>query len=243
MQNYIEVQNVLDKLDGIDLSGYSNISSLIETVLIPSAQLSVNTFLCKNITEITQTKYFDGNGLNILPLGINPIQTISECTIYSVPYTSTYLTFNNIAKVNVLDEFGNTITSESLPGSTTDLELDCAQGIMRIPEGATTTSLGYLAITTFITGNRNIKVTYTSGYSNANMPYAIKEATTYFAAILTLLTIGSGISKGVSSIRIGQVQKQFGFGTSSTLVPYAGMIKNFENMAILLLTPFKDIRV
>ena len=243
MTNYIEVQDVLDKLDGVDLSGYPDINTLIETVLIPAAQLSVNSFLCKNITENTRTTYFDGNGLNILSLGISPIQDVSACVIYSVPYTSTYLTFNHIAKVNVEDEFGNTITTETLPGSTTDLVVDCSQGIMRIPEGASTTSLGYLAITTFITGNKNIKVTFTSGYSNANMPDAIKNAAAYTAAVLVLLNIGSDISKGVSSIRIGQVQKQFGYGTSSTLVPYAGLITNFENMTVLLLTPFKDIRV
>lgn len=243
MTNYIGVQDVLDKLDEVDLTSFTNIKPLIESVLIPTAQIAVNTYLGKNVTPVTRTKYFDGNGLNILSLGVTPVQNISECVIYSVPYTSTYLTFANIAKVNVLDEFGNEITTEVIPGAVTQLVLDCGQGIMRIPEGATTTSLGYLAISTFLRGNRNIQVTFTSGYTNDNMPQAIKDAAAYAAATLVLLSIGTDISKGVSSIKIGQVTKQFGYGTGKTLVPYAGLIKTYDDMMQLLLTPFKDIRV
>jgi hypothetical protein len=244
MTNYITVQDVLDKLEGIDLSAFPDINTSIENVYIPSAQVAVNDYLSKNITEVTRTKYFDGKGLTIMSLGVTPIQNISECVIYSVPYTSTYLNFANIAKVNVLDEFGNIITTEVLPGSVTQLVLDCGQGIMRIPEGATTTSLGYLAIQTFILGNRNIKVTFTSGYSNANMPKSIKDAAAYMAAIYVLLAIGNDVSNGVSIIKIGQVTKTFGYAAGQeTIVPYAGVMKNYENLIMLLLNPFKDIRV
>lgn len=245
MANYITVAEVLAKLDGVDLSAFPDINTLIETVYIPTAQVMVNSYVNKNLSEITKTEFFDGNGLTFLSLGVNPVQSVSECVIYSVPYTSEYLRFNSIAKTNVLDGFGNVITTEELPVSVTDLVLDCAKGFLTIPEGASLTSLGTLAETAFVCGNRNIKVTFTSGYSVDNIPQGIKDAAAYTAAILVLLSVGTDLSSGVSKIKIGQVTKEFGFGTSGsgTTIPYGGVISNYEKLTMLLLEPYVTIRV
>ena len=242
--NYIEAQDVLDVLSGIDTSSIDNIETLLDNVLIPTAQAEVNRFIGYNIQQQSQTRFFDGNDQIVLPLKLRPIQSVSEVITYYVPYNSIYQTISasDIAKINTIDRYGNTITTESLPGVSTKLIVDCARGTLQIPEADQTLRL-YFGTPGFIRGKNNIKVTFVSGYSTSNMPQQIKDAAAYTAAMLLLISIGNIESKGTVSRKIGQVTKQYGSAFGKTAVAYAGTLDKFELTVIGFLTPFKSITV
>lgn len=241
---YIEAQDVLNVLTGIDTSGISDVETLLDSVLIPSAQAEVDRFIGYTIQEKTQTKYFDGNDQVILPLKMRPIQSVSSVVTYYVPYSSVYQTISasEIAKINTVDKYGNTITTESTPGESTKLVVNCALGELQVPEADQTLRL-YFGTPGFIRGRNNVKVTFTSGYPTANMPQQIKDAAAYISAMLLLVMVGNTEAKGAVSIKIGQVTKQYGSAFGKTAVAYAGTLDKFEVMTIALLTPFKSITV
>lgn len=240
---YIDLQTVLDKLVGIDTSKISNLNEKISSVFIPSAQAAVNAYLGYNIDTQTQTKYYDGNGLMELPLGVAPIQDVSECIIYSIPYSSVLVTFSSIAKKNVVDCFGNVITTNSAPGGSTDLVVDCALGILEIPETTDTVLSEFVPMwPAFVNGRANVKVTLTSGYPTASMPQQVKDAGAYFATILVLYSLGANASKGATSIKIGQVQKDFG-SRGERAFAYSGLITEYDNLIQLLLASQKGLNL
>lgn len=234
MAKYIEVQDVLNKLVGVDTSKIADLSTKIDSIFIPAAQAQVATFLGYNPLEQEQERYYNGNGQQYLPLGICPVQSIRSCTIYTVPYTNVWINFQNISKKNIYDQFGNAITTPSDPNNHTDLVLDCQQGIIEIPETTDQVLSEFMPqFPCFLEGLANIKIVFTSGYSIAAMPQQIKDATAYFAAILALGSLGDNASKGLASISIGQMSRSFGNRV------FQARIQEYNELTVILLNPFK----
>lgn len=233
---YITVEDVLNKLGGVDTSKISDLEDRIQSVYIPSAQAQVISSLGYNPVEQTQTRFYDGNGRQYLPLMSTPVQSISSCIIYTIPYTSIWVQFRNIAKKNVVDCYGNIITTSTAPGISTDLVLDCVQGIIEIPETTDQVLSEFMPqFPCFLKGLSNIEVTFTSGYSVLTLPQQIKDATSYFAAIFVLSALGDKSSKGITSISIGQMSRSFGDRV------FRGRINECNTLCEVLLEPFRNI--
>lgn len=241
---WITADDVKNVLKGILLTDIPGINTQLENVTIPMAQSECEQYIGHKISSTTETRYYHGTGRETLVLDRRPIQLVSACEIYTIPYTSKWLQFNHISNINTVDQFGDRIVADSDPGQATDMIVDCAAGILQIPLTALTYALIGVPMNypQFIPGTNNVKVTFTYGYPEATMPQRIKNACAYLAAIYILIERGSRDGQGVASIRIGEMSKQYFAGTDwKSSMPYAGMAqKYFENVKVLL-SPYRII--
>ena len=248
MTNYITYTDVLNLLRGVDLTtDLPTINADITNIFIPMAQAEINAYLGYSILETTATKYYNGSNVQELCLRVRPVQNVTECVVYSVPYQSVWLTFapSAIAKINTTDRRGNIITTENIPIQQTQLVLDCEKGILQIPITSATYAMIGVPINypQFLAGVNNVKVSMTYGYSVANMPAEVKMACSYLAAILVMLAKGNVVGQGVISISIGQVSKSFAQGADKRKLPYAGLLSSFDSYVVKLLQPYRQIYV
>lgn len=246
MTPYITYADVLAKMVGIDLSDLTGFNDQITNEFIPAAQSQIDTLIGHAITATPMTKYYHGTGREQIVLGKRPISDISQVVIYSLPYTSRWLEFSHICRINNYDTFGNLITAEVVPTQQTDLIVDCAKGILQVP----LTALTYAVIGTpinypqWLPGSYNVKVSFTFGYPVENMPRQVKDACAYQAAILAIMAKGSKLSKGLQSVRIGDMQQTFSpGGGTKTAAPFAGLLAKYDSEVKRLVMPFKTFGV
>jgi hypothetical protein len=241
---YITYQDVLNVLQGIDFTEFPTVNSLITNVFIPQAQADISAYIGYTLEETSCTRFYSGNNCQELPLGVRPVQSVTECIIYSVPYQSEWLHFRNIAKINTIDRRGNIITADSFPTQQSDLIIDCTKGIMQIPITAATYAMIGVPINypQFLAGTNNIKVSMVHGYNATNMPIEVKKACVYRAATLALLMKSNFVGQGVMSIGIGQANRSYGgAGSDHRKMAYSGMLSQMDTFVEQFLKPYKGI--
>ena len=249
MVPYIVANDVMNLLRGIDYLTIDlpTVMADLTNIFIPMAQEEVNSYLGYSILETTATKYYNGSNVQELVLRVRPVQNITECTVYSVPYQSVWLTFapTAIAKINTVDRRGNIITTENIPIQQTQLVLDCEKGILQIPITSATYAMIGVPINypQFLAGINNVKVSMTYGYSASNMPDEVKRACAFMSAIYVIFAKGNVAGQGAINIHIGQTTKVYAQGADKHKLPYSGLLANYEEYAQKLLNPYRQIYV
>jgi hypothetical protein len=243
---YIIYQDVTSKLLGIDVSDMPELNDRIKNEFIPAAQAQIDLEVGHSIVASQMTRYYKGTGREQIVLMRRPVSSVESVTIYSLPFTSKWIEFKNICRLNTYDQFGNKICEEVPPTQTTDLMVDCARGVLQVP----LTALTYAVVGTpinypqFLPGNYNVKVAFTYGYPVDNMPRQVKDACAYLAAVYAIMAKGALVSKGYQSVRIGEMSTTFGPSATHKLSsPYAGLLAKYDENVHQLIAPFRMLGI
>jgi len=233
---YCTLADVIDELYGVDFGELSEYSTRIVND-IPRSHEEVNRRLGRDFMRQTRVDFVDGSTKHALRVPYRPVISVSDCSIFLYP-SSAWYTFQNIFHHNVRGTLGKTLRTQNSNAeySACDLMVDCAAGILEIPDSILyTASMSFpYWDRTFEKGRRNVRITYSCGYATTDIPQQITEMCSKLTAIRALQWKGNIIAGGAQGISGGPANANFGS------IPYAGLIQMFRERIEEITDSFRE---
>ena len=236
---YCSVNDVLKELAGIDYTVITDYVNLLNTRIL-QAEYRLSNKIHRSLKSATETDYFDGTGTRELTIPNRPITAVSSLAI-RVTQGTDWWSPSNIAYIGTTDHRGFEVRTPSTDTEVkaASLLVDCVNGTFIIPMTLTyQETVGYpFWDYTFLALEANIKISYTYGYSAANMPLDIRFLCAKMVAQDFLQVYGDLLSGGGSSVSLDGVSRSFGG------IPFGGRLEMLQKDIDEIVSNYRSIGV